>query len=102
VTRKTRHAVDRVDGEAETIELVPNKTDPSCEGTHHCLVTSDLLAAAIHENSHGVAGFQGRMEKLRDAVDADPETAATPLDSKFQGSPTCRQFWVEGDPVALR
>jgi hypothetical protein len=42
------------------------------------------------------------MEELLGAVDADPETAATPLNSKFQGSPTCRQFWIEGDPVALQ
>jgi membrane-bound lytic murein transglycosylase len=28
--------------------------------------------------------------------------AATPLNSKFQGSPTCGQFWIEGDPVALQ
>ena len=85
---------------AERTEVVPNKTDPSCEGTQHCLVTSDLLAAAVYENSHGASGCQGRMEKLRGAVDADRETAAMPLDSKFERSPTCGQFWGEGDPVA--
>jgi hypothetical protein len=42
------------------------------------------------------------MEKLLGAVDADPEVAATPLNSKFQGSPTCGQFWIKGDPVALQ
>jgi hypothetical protein len=42
------------------------------------------------------------MEKLLGAVEADPETAATPLNSKFQGSPTCGQFWIEGDSVALQ
>src|SRR5215467_8618297 len=71
----------------------------SCEGTHQCLVALDLLAAAVYENGHWVASFQCHMQKLFGAVDADPETAATPLSSKFQGSPTCGQFWIEGDPV---
>ena len=74
----------------------------SCEGTHYCLVASDLLAAVVYENGHWVTGFQGRMEKLLGAVDAYPEPAATPLNSKFQGSPTCGQFWIEGDPVSLQ
>jgi hypothetical protein len=75
---------------------------PSCEGTHHCLVASDLLTAVVYENGHWVTSFQFRMEKLLGAVDAYPKTAATPLNSKFQGSPTCGQFWIEGDPVALQ
>jgi hypothetical protein len=64
-------------------ELVSNQ-DPSFERTHHSLVASDLLAAAVYENGHRVTGFQGRMEKLLVAIDADPETAATPVNFKFQ------------------
>jgi hypothetical protein len=40
------------------------------------------------------------MEKLLAAVDSYSELAATPLNAKFQGFPTCGQFWIEGDPVA--
>jgi hypothetical protein len=66
------------------------------------VLASDLLAAVLYENGHWVTGFKGRMEKLLSAVDADAEAAATPLNSKFQGSPTCGQFWIEGDPVVLQ
>ena len=61
----------------------------SGEATHDFLVASDLLAAVVYENGHWVTGFQGRMEKLLGAEDADLETPATPLNSKFEGSPTC-------------
>jgi hypothetical protein len=65
-------------------------------------MASDLLPAAVYENGHWVTGFQGRMEKPLGAANANPETAATPLSCKFQGSPTWGQFWVEADPVALQ
>jgi hypothetical protein len=60
------------------------------------------MAPVIYENGHWVTGFQGRMEKLLGAVDAYAETAGTPLNAKVQGSPTCGQFWIEGDRVALQ
>jgi hypothetical protein len=60
------------------------------------------LAAALYVNGHWVTGFQGPTEKLLGAVDPDLETAATPLNSKFQGSPTCGQLWIEGDSVAMQ
>jgi hypothetical protein len=66
------------------------------------LAASDLLAPILYENRHWISGFQGRTEKLLGAVDANPETAAAPLNSKFQGYPTCGQFWSEGDSVALQ
>ena len=54
---------------------------------------------AVYANGHWVTRFQGRMEKLLGAIDADPETAATPPDSKLQGLPTCGQFWIEAISV---
>src|SRR5215467_12700973 len=92
-------SADEMNSERSALQL---QQQPSCEGTHDCLVASDLLAAVVYENGHWVTGFQGRMEKLLAAVDADPESAATPRNSKFQGSPTCGQFWIEGDPVSLQ
>lgn len=34
-----------------------SKADPSCQGTHHCLPASDLLAPIPYENHHWIAGF---------------------------------------------
>ena len=83
-------------------DLIPNKLIPLCEATHDWMVASKLLVTVLYQNDHWVTGFQLRMEELLGTVDADPETAATPLDSKFQGSPTCGQLWIEGDSVALQ
>jgi hypothetical protein len=61
----------------------------SGEATHDFLVASELLTAVIYENRHWGTGFQGRMEKLLSAEDADLEAPPMPLNSKFERSPTC-------------
>ena len=75
-------------GSVSTRKAIKLQKKLSYKARQHWPVASDLLAAVIHENGHWVTGFESRMEKPLGGVDVDPEMAAAPLNSKFQGSPT--------------